>query len=784
MADKSEKKKPSIIERIKKARYQLLIYLAATIIIFIMLLLTISPVKYDLSVGMVPPVTIAASKDIVDEVTTQARREEAARQVIPIYTYQENITENVLYNLDQVFSQLRAVRQYGDTLPDVDKNRVFTSDELSYAKTILTTVSLSNYQLTTLLRTPSDSLDALYTSMRSATENTMNGHVAQGDESEAVRTILYIIGYGVDRDLLQNIGLPVLNYCIQPNMVIDQEATSEAQEAARQSVEPVIYKQGQNIIVKSEGVITLSQIEVLHSLGLLNDQSDDPLMWLGSAILSLAVLISTFVLTSRLEIRDNFSVTKTLLTCIILVLSFGLCIIGRMINSYCIPSLLCVMLATALVSPTTGCLCNTAIAVLVTVMAAGSSEAYTEQCVYLMICTLLTGSLLAAVLHHFRSSRLTGLVAGILAAVFEMVLFLAIGLLTTNDITAVIDHGLWRAAGTIASALLFTGIQPLLELVFNLPTPYKLLLLSNPSQPLLNRLMLEAPGTYHHSIIVSNLAEASARAINANSLLCRVAGYYHDIGKLKRPLYFKENQIGDDHPLDLLDPLTAATIVTSHVSDGVALAREARLPKAVIQMIQEHHGDTPVQFFYAKAVKEANGKPVNIDDFRYHGSPPRTREGAILMLCDTIEAAVRTLHSPTPEEIELFIVKLVRGKIEDGQLSLSPLTLLDLDKICIACTTVLKGAFHERIEYPDAPKREIRVPTAVQQESRNDEEFITNITQSVPDTEVKLEEIALPQITVDPLTVIDPDSADEVEIPAAKTVPSQEGKDGTGNEQA
>ena len=783
MPEKPEIKKPSIFARIKNARYQLLIYLAATILIFVMLLLTISPVKYDLSVGMVPPVTIAASKDIVDEVTTEELRNEAAKQVIPTYTYQENITENVLYNLDQVFNQLRAVKQYGDTLPDVDGNRIFTSDELSYAKTILTTVSLSNYQLTTLLRTPADDLDALYVSMRSATENTMNGHVAQGDESEAVRTILYIIGYGVDRDLLQNIGLPVLNYCIQPNMVIDQEATAEAQEAARQSVEPVIYKQGQNIIVKSEGVITRSQIEVLHSLGLLNDQSEDTMTWLGGAILCLAVLFATFILTSRLENKDHFTITKALLTCIILVVSFGICIIGKLINSYCIPSLLCVMLATALVSPMTGCLCNTAIAVLVAVMAAGGSEAYAEQSVYLMVSTLLTGSLLAAVLHHFRSSRLTGLVAGVLAAAFDFLIFLALGLLTTNEILTVVNHGLWRMAGTIASALLFTGIQPLLELIFNLPTPYKLLLLSNPSQPLLNRLMLEAPGTYHHSIIVSNLAEASARAISANSLLCRVAGYYHDIGKLKRPLYFKENQRGDDHPLDALDPLTAATIVTSHVSDGVALAREARLPKAVIQMIQEHHGDTPVQFFYAKAVKEANGKPVNIDDFRYHGSPPRTREGAILMLCDTIEAAVRTLHSPTPEEIELFIVKLVRGKIEDGQLSLSPLTLLDLDKICIACTTVLKGAFHERIEYPETPKREIRVPTAVQQETMSDEEFRTNITQPVPDAQVSLEEIALPQITVDPITVIDPDSANEVEVPV-KTLSAQEEKDDSSIEQA
>ncbi len=761
MTEKSvnPKGKSGFIGRLKSNRLQILICAVTCMVILVMLLIVVSPVKYDLSVGMVPPVTITASKDVIDEVTTEQKREEAAKLVVPTYVYQENITENVLYNMDQVFGQLRSVKQYGETLPGVDSSRVFTADELSYAKTILTTVSLRDYQLTTLLRTPMESLDVLYSSMRSATENTMNGHVAQGEESNAVQTILYIIGYGVDQNLLQNIALPVLNYCIQPNMVIDQTATAEAQEAARESVEPVMYKQGQNIIVRREGLITRSQIEVLRALGLLNDQSTDVKTWLGSAFLCISVLFITFYLIHRLESADNLTVTKTLLTCIILTLSFALCIIGKWINSYCIPSLLCVMLATALISPVTGCLCNTAIAVLIAVMAAGGTEAYAEQAVYLMISTLVTGSCFAAYLHRYRSSRLAGLITGLIAAMLDMLIFLAIGLLTTNDQSTIITHGLWRMAGTFASALFFTGVQPLLELIFNLPTPYKLLLLSNPSQPLLNRLMLEAPGTYHHSIIVSNLAEASARAINANALLCRVGGFYHDIGKLKRPLYFKENQLGDENPLEAMDVYAAATVVTSHVSDGVEMAREARLPKAVIQLISEHHGDTPVQYFYAKALKEANGKNVNIDDFRYSGTPPKTREGAILMICDTVEAAVRTLQSPTQEDIELFIIKLIRGKIEDGQLSYSPLKLNDLDKICSACTTVLKGAFHERIEYPDAPKRDIRIRTASNDDPGSAQPSDT--AQPISEEKVPIEDIALPQITVEPPKVVIPDNSGE-----------------------
>ena len=185
----------------------------------------------------------------------------------------------------------------------------------------------------------------------------------------------------------------------------------------------------------------------------------------------------------------------------------------------------------------------------------------------------------------------------------------------------------------------------------------KLLELANPNQPLLRRLLIEAPGTYHHAIIVANLSEAAAEKIGANPLLARTGAYFHDIGKLKRPLYFKENQRGEN-PHDHTDAYVSAAIVTSHTADGLALAQKHHLPPEIQRIIVEHHGDTPVMYFYHKALQQADGKPVDIKDFRYGGNRPTTKESAIVMLADTIEAAVRSMPDPTPQAIQRFIERL------------------------------------------------------------------------------------------------------------------------------
>ena len=201
----------------------------------------------------------------------------------------------------------------------------------------------------------------------------------------------------------------------------------------------------------------------------------------------------------------------------------------------------------------------------------------------------------------------------------------------------------------------------------------------------------------------SSAAEAAAEAVGANALLCRVGAYYHDIGKLVRPMYFKENQRGDN-PHDRTDPRVSTAILTEHTLDGEELARKHHLPEPIIDMIRQHHGDTPVMYFYAKAVKDMGEENVDIADFRYAGPKPQSSEAAILMLSDTVEAAVRSIHEPTQEKITAMIHKLVRGKMEDGQLDECTLTFRDIGHICDAYETVLKGVFHERIEYPDVSR--------------------------------------------------------------------------------
>lgn len=677
----------------------------------------IVPVRYDLRVGMVPNYTIAATKDVVDEVSTGKNREEAARQVTPTYRYQEGVTENVLTTFDRIFAQLRAVRQYGDTLPNPSANRVYTKDELAYAQEMLTLISLRDYQLSTLLRASQEELEEAYSLLYAALQSIMQGHVTEGQESTAIASIRQIVNYRVSIPLGQNIVPALLSACVEPNMLIDQEATEAAREEARQAVEPVIYKQGQNIVVRGEGRVTAGQLQMLSTLGLLSNSGVDLFMYLGAAALVLLVIGGLMLLIRGGNERLFGDAAHLLLFFVILIVTLGLCILSRLINAYLAPVLLCGMLMTALLGGRPGLLCNAAMTLLVAFLAAGGSEEYTEKMV-LMICTgIISGSCASLVIsRRISGNRLRVLIAGLIACATDFATIFSIGLMTANDLSGSVTTALYKAGGTLLSMLLCIGLQPLLEMAFNLATPMKLMELSNPNQPLLRRLLLEAPGTYHHSTIVASLAEAAAEAVGANPLLARVGGYYHDVGKLKCPLYFGENQLGGRNVHDHTDPKVSAAIVTAHTRDGVNIARSYHLPQEVLDIIAGHHGDTAVMYFYHKALQQADGNPVDMDSFRYDSKPPSTREGAIVMMCDTIEAAVRTMKNPTPESIEEFIVKLVRGKLEDGQLSDTPLTLRDIDKICSAATTVLVGVFHERIEYPDMNENQLRHGRAAQSE--------------------------------------------------------------------
>lgn len=687
-----------------QAFLRLLAGLAGGLLCLAVFVVTISPKRYNLYVGMVPDQTISANKDVIDEVTTLINREAAAAAVPPTYHHKDGITETVLINLEAAYSEMVAARQYAQTLPDYSSRRTYTKDELATAHDMMDLIILQDFQMVTLLNASNEQFDDMYATLVPAVRNTMQGNVIQAQEASAINSIMQLVGYKTNVSLLQNVVLPVLREIIEPNMVVDEETTDAARKAAWEQVEPVVFKQGQNIVVRGEGRIRENQMAMLNSLGLLDDNTIDYAMYLGAFLLVTGVLTLMFAalkVISPLSVRDVKSIALLFL---VLLVAMAFSLLAKEIQMiYLAPLILPFMLLSGTSGTLPALIAGTASAMLCSVMIAGSSSAGTDW-VYLLSIGIFAGTVPVLILKN-KYQRFYVLISGILAGLAGFLLLLAIGLLTSMNLQNALNKGLWSLVGAAVSTVLCLAIQPALEFAFNLPTPTRLLDLTNPNHPLLRRLLLEAPGTYHHSIIIANLAEACAEAIGANPLLARAGAYFHDIGKLKRPLYFKENQIGTSNVHDSTDPQVSAAIITSHVREGLAMARQYRLPCEIQQIIAEHHGNSIVAFFYHKALQEEGGGQISDEEFRYDGVPPRTEEGALVMLCDTIEAAIRSLSSPTQDEIIRFIDGLIQKKIQSGQLVNAPLTLSDLQAIRDTCAMVLHGVFHERIEYPAAPDK-------------------------------------------------------------------------------
>jgi putative nucleotidyltransferase with HDIG domain len=250
---------------------------------------------------------------------------------------------------------------------------------------------------------------------------------------------------------------------------------------------------------------------------------------------------------------------------------------------------------------------------------------------------------------------------------------------------------------SILGAVLFVLLLPLFEKLFDFTTDLTLLELGNLNLPLFKKMAMEAPGTYHHSIVVANLAEVGARVIDADPILARVGAYYHDIGKLKKPAYFIENQIGVKNPHDDLKPQMSALIIISHVKDGVEMAKKMKLPKKLVSIIEQHHGTTAIELFYKKALAMASS--IDEDTFRYPGPKPKTKESALVMLADTVEAAARSEKNITVMKLRKILKDNIEKKFNDGQLDDCPINRQNLEQVKTAFLSILTGVFHPRVEY-------------------------------------------------------------------------------------
>ncbi|OGO81708.1 MAG: hypothetical protein A2Y21_10885 [Clostridiales bacterium GWC2_40_7] len=377
--------------------------------------------------------------------------------------------------------------------------------------------------------------------------------------------------------------------------------------------------------------------------------------------------------------------------CVIILMTLA---ISRILYIYT-PLLILVFIAPMLIS----ILLDLRLAIVVNLLLTVCISLITKGEMSLIYISVISGTFSAFIVSKANQrSKLSA--SGLIVAGTNALVIVCLGLLNKSTLSGIANDGGMVALNGILSMIFTIGILPFFESTFNIITPLKLLELANPNQPLIKRLLMEAPGTYHHSLMVGNLAEVATEAIEGNALLARVGAYYHDVGKLKRPNFFKENQL-TDNPHDRMTANLSTLVITSHTGDGVEIAERYKIPLAIKEIVSQHHGTTLAAYFYYKAKKGDRSDTVKQEDFRYQGPRPSSKEAAVVMLADSVEAAVRSMVDKTEGKIEGLIRKIIKDKLDDGQLDLCDLTLRDLDMIARAFLRVFGGYFHAREEYPE-----------------------------------------------------------------------------------
>ncbi|MFB0533748.1 MAG: HD family phosphohydrolase [Anaerolineae bacterium] len=489
---------------------------------------------------------------------------------------------------------------------------------------------------------------------------------------------------------------------VKANSFYNKERTEENRRLAQESVEPVarVLEEGE-VVLRAGDIVDSLDLEALAALGLRQPETE----WRDIVSTVLFVLAATIILDLYLlRLRSDFWANRrhtflVFLLVALFILGAKLMVPGHTLLPYLFPSAALSMLLMVLLGPQMAIAVTIVLGLMVGFMAGGSLE---------LTAYAIVGGLIAS-LGLWRAESLNAFLrAGLYAILANVAVILAFRLPDPKfDLLGMVQLVLASVGNGGLSAILTLGGFFLLGSVFDITTPLRLMELSRPTHPLLRQLLLKAPGTYHHSLLVSNMAEQAAEQIGADALLARVGAYYHDIGKTVRPYFFVENQADGINVHDRLDPKTSAQIIVSHTKDGLELARKYRLPGKIQEFITQHHGAGRVSYFYQQArQREGDTGAVNEDDFRYPGPRPVSREVAIVMLADGCESAVRSARPTSPEKIDELVRKVINDRLLRGELDDSDLTLRDLDKIREAFTSILQGVFHPRIKYPAGALKE------------------------------------------------------------------------------
>ena len=713
-----KKKKP-----VTKKQYwaALIIGVCTLLAAYALVALSVTPVRYDIAVGEVSPVTVTATRDVIDTVTTQTAQEQARVAVPQVYAMDEDVAPNVQQAIEDYFEE---VKNASASLRDVYiMSRVLASDHTTTYRELLDTyepskvrwdellaqghyddvrsqfgdMSITDEAIRAMAAMDSARLASMASDVSSLAHSALDGRIREENLSAEKDDILRQLNLLYPDTADAAVAYYPVGKWLRANWLPDNEATENQREEAALKVQPAIYKQNQTVVLAGE-VVSLAQYEVLIELGVVGNDGTSYLTYIGLFLL-LALLFGVYAVYLRQFEPEVFSETrKLLLLGSILIVVTALSLPLARLDTRIIAAFLGTLLACVLISQRTAISFNVLLASITGVVASWESGVLSTTMLLMLITSVIGGSISVYTLHKpgHRSSLLTAGLAGGAASMVTVVLIWFVGSAEILWDKLFVDGALAIGSGLLGGVLAI-GTLPIWEAVFRVSTPAKLLELSNPNHPLLKRLTVEAPGTYHHSVLTANLAEAGADALGANALLCRVGAYFHDVGKLARPRFFMENQKGDN-PHDTLDPRESAKIIIGHLEYGLELAHKYKLPREVQKIMVQHHGDSLVPYFFHKA-KEAGLSPKD-KDFRYMGSRPSTKESAIVMLADCVEAAVRSMGDADRDQVKDMIDRLIRDKYNDGQLDECPLSRRDMNTLAQAFLQVFDGALHERVKYP------------------------------------------------------------------------------------
>jgi putative nucleotidyltransferase with HDIG domain len=656
--------------------------------LFAILAVDLVPNSVSLSVGDVAAEEIRAPRAVsfVSASETEAARAEAEDAVLPIYLEIRPRAEIRTRQLAAYDAEVRAIEA---VLADRDAGTISPTQVSS--RLAEAAPSLRTDQVELLAGMATARWTAATTEARRVLDLAQAGELredALADARQAARDAVSVDLAPEERAMAGDLAASH----IAANLAFSAEATATARAEARAAVEPVrVTVQRNEAVVRAGDPITTLDLEKLTELGL-TEPAGDMLPILGYALLSvlLAILLVGFLWRFQPAIWHRPR-SLILFLLILLVSAVVLRIAGdRTIAAYLVPTSAAVMLTGLLLGGAAG----GAMAMSLAVVAGLVNSGALGPVVYVAAGGFAS---LVVILH---AERLNAFVrAGLVLALVNVTVVVSFGLLDGLDATGIAQLAAAGLVNAALSVILAVGGFAVLGNVFGILTVFQMLELANPANPLLRRLLLETPGTYHHSVMVGNLAERAAETIGADPLLARVAAYYHDIGKMKNPLAFIENQAGGPNVHDDLAPETSARIIAAHVRDGVDLAQEYNLPPQVAGFIPQHHGTAVMGYFHGKAVQE--GDEPDADAFRYPGPKPQTREAAIVMLADGVEASVRSLPSKEDAAIREMVDRIVDGRLADGQLDDSNLTLRDIGRIRESFVEQLLGMYHQRITYPD-----------------------------------------------------------------------------------